>query len=145
MKIVLQRVSKAKCTVDGIITGAINKGYLLLIGFTNGDDPVKNQKAAKKIANLRIFEDENEKMNWDIKRVSGKILAISQFTLYANTNEGNRPSFTEALNPVFAKELYFDFCNQLRTFDLEVAEGIFGAHMDIEFINDGPVTILFEF
>ncbi len=145
MKIILQRVKKAKCTVEGKITGAIEQGYLLLVGYTQGDDIQKNQKAAKKIANLRIFEDENEKMNLDIKKVSGKILAISQFTLYANTNEGNRPSFIEALNPVPAKELYLAFCKELRTYDLEVYEGIFGAHMDIELINDGPVTIQFEF
>ena len=87
MKIVLQRVKKAKCTVDGKITGAIERGYLLLVGYTHGDDPQKNQRAAKKIANLRVFEDENEKMNLDIKKVNGKILAISQFTLYANTND----------------------------------------------------------
>ncbi|HNZ78240.1 MAG TPA: D-aminoacyl-tRNA deacylase [Bacilli bacterium] len=145
MKIVLQRVKKAKCTVDGKITGAIEQGYLLLVGYTHGDDLQKNQRAAKKIANLRIFEDENEKMNLDIKKVNGKILAISQFTLYANTNDGNRPSFIEALHPVPAKELYLDFCKELRTYGLEVYEGIFGAHMDIELINDGPVTIQFEF
>ncbi|MFA5764927.1 MAG: D-aminoacyl-tRNA deacylase [Bacilli bacterium] len=145
MKIVLQRVQKAKCTVDENITGEIKQGYCLLVGYTVGDDEQKNLKAAKKIANLRIFEDENGKMNLDIKKVGGKILAISQFTLYANTNEGNRPSFTDALNPVMANQLYMDFCQQLRTFDLDVAEGIFGAHMDIELINDGPVTIMFEF
>lgn len=145
MKIVLQRVKKAKCTVNEKITGEINQGYLLLVGYTDGDDASKNIKAAKKIANLRVFEDAGGKMNLDIKTVMGQILAVSQFTLYANTSEGNRPSFIDALNPLLAKELYLDFCAQLRTYDLLVAEGIFGAHMDSEFINDGPVTIIFEF
>lgn len=145
MKIVLQRVKKAKCTVNEKITGEINQGYLLLVGYTDGDDASKNIKAAKKIANLRVFEDAGGKMNLDIKTVLGQILAISQFTLYANTNDGNRPSFIEALNPLAAKELYLDFCTQLRTYDLLVAEGVFGAHMDLEFTNDGPVTIIFEF
>ena len=145
MKIVLQRVSRAKCTVDGKITGEIKKGYLLLIGYTNGDNEVLNDKAVKKISNLRIFEDENGKMNLDIKKVGGSILAISQFTLYANTNDGNRPSFTEALNPQEAKKLYLSFCDKLRKNDIFVGEGIFGAHMDIDFLNDGPVTIIFEF
>ena len=93
MKVVLQRVKNAKCTVDGKITGQIECGYLLLVGYTHTDTDEINQKMAKKIANLRIFEDENGKMNLDIKKVNGKILSISQFTLYANTNEGNRPSF----------------------------------------------------
>lgn len=144
MRIVLQRVKNAKCTVDNVITGEINNGYLLLVGYTNGDSINLNKIAAKKIANLRIFEDENGKMNLDIKKVNGKILCISQFTLYANTNDGNRPSFTNALNPVEAKELYLDFCNELRKYELEVKEGIFGAHMNIELFNDGPCTIIFD-
>lgn len=144
MRVVLQRVKNAKCTVDNIVTGEINNGYLLLVGYTNGDSINLNKIAAKKIANLRIFEDENGKMNLDIKKVNGKILCISQFTLYANTNDGNRPSFTKALNPVEAKELYLDFCNELRKYELEVGEGIFGAHMNIELFNDGPCTIIFD-
>lgn len=145
MKVVLQRVKNAKCTVDGKITGQIECGYLLLVGYTHTDTDEINQKMAKKIANLRIFEDENGKMNLDIKKVNGKILSISQFTLYANTNEGNRPSFVNAMNPTLANELYHKFNDHLRNYDLEVGEGIFGAHMEIELFNDGPVTICLEF
>lgn len=145
MRVVLQRVDKAKCTVDGNVTGKINVGYLLLVGYTEGDNEEKNKKAAKKIANLRIFEDENGKMNLSLREVNGSILSISQFTLYANTNDGNRPSFVNALNPILAKELYLKFNEELRTYGYVVEEGIFGAHMDIELLNSGPCTIIYEF
>ena len=145
MRIVLQRVDHASCTVDGKITGQIGKGYMLLVGFTNGDDLSKVQKAAKKIAGLRIFEDDNHKMNLNLETVKGSILSISQFTLYANTNEGNRPSFVEALNPIEAKKLYELFNIELRKYGFVVEEGIFGVHMDIDLLNSGPVTIIYEF
>ena len=145
MRVVLQRVDHASCTVDGKITGKIEKGYMLLVGFTNGDDLTKVQKAAKKIAGLRIFEDENHKMNLNLETVKGSILSISQFTLYANTNEGNRPSFVDALNPTDAIKLYDLFNKELRKYNFVVEEGIFGAHMDIELLNSGPVTIIYEF
>ena len=145
MRVVLQRVDKAKCTVDGNVTGEINVGYLLLVGYTEGDNEEKNKKAAKKIANLRIFEDKNGKMNLSLREVNGSILSISQFTLYANTNDGNRPSFVNALNPILAKELYLKFNEELRTYGYVVEEGIFGAHMDIELLNSGPCTIIYEF
>ena len=145
MRVILQKVSYAKCTVDNVITGQIDKGYLLLIGYTDGDNSGLNKKAAKKIANLRIFNDENDKMNLSLKDVNGNILSISQFTLYANTTKGNRPSFTEALNPELAKELYLEFNQMLREYGFIVEEGIFGAHMDIELLNSGPCTINFEF
>lgn len=145
MRVVLQRVDFASCTVDGKITGKIDLGYLLLVGYTNGDNEEKNKKAAKKIANLRIFEDENGKMNLSLKQVNGSILSISQFTLYANTNDGNRPSFVEALEPNAAKELYLKFNEELRTYGYKVEEGIFGAHMDIQLLNSGPSTIIYEF
>lgn len=145
MKVVLQRVSSASCTVDGKITGSIEKGYLLLVGFTNGDNIDKINLACKKIANLRIFEDENGKMNLSLDKVNGKILSISQFTLYANTNEGNRPSFTNALNPTDASILYDKFNQTLKTYGIDVQTGIFGAHMDIKLLNDGPCTIIYEF
>lgn len=145
MKVVLQRVKNAKCTVDGKITGQIECGYLLLVGYTHTDTDEINQKMAKKIANLRIFEDENGKMNLSIKDVGGNILSISQFTLYANTEKGNRPSFVEALTPDEAKKLYLNFNEELRKYDLEVGEGVFGAHMDISLLNSGPVTIMLEF
>lgn len=145
MKVVLQRVKYASCTVDNKITGEITKGYLLLVGFTNGDDTSKIDKAVKKILGLRIFEDENNKMNLSLKQVEGKILSISQFTLYADTNCGNRPSFVNALNPLEANELYKIFNDKLREQGYTVEEGIFGAHMDIKLLNDGPCTIIYEF
>lgn len=145
MRVTLQRVSRASCTVDGKITGKIDKGYLLLVGFTHTDTKEVVDKAVKKIVNLRIFEDELGKMNLNIHQVNGAILSISQFTLYANTNEGNRPSFTNSMKPYMAKDLYIYFNNKLRENNLKVDEGIFGAHMDIELVNDGPVTINYEF
>lgn len=145
MRVVLQRVTSASCTVDGVITGQIEKGYLLLVGFTNGDDEAKLDKAVKKIGGLRIFEDENGKMNLNLQTVGGNILSISQFTLYANTNDGNRPSFTEAMHPDYAKPLYLKFNEKLRSLGFVVEEGIFGAHMEIKLLNDGPCTIIYEF
>ena len=109
MRVILQRVAHSSCTVDGIVTGKIDKGYLLLVGFTHNDTIKNLEKAVKKISGLRIFEDENHKMNLNLETVKGSILSISQFTLYANTNEGNRPSFVEAMNPTDAKELYLKF------------------------------------
>lgn len=145
MRVLLQRVSKALCTVKHRVTGSIEQGYVLFVGFTTDDDTAKTQKAANRIANLRIFEDENGKMNLNIKQVEGSILSISQFTLYANTNEGNRPSFTASLKPDEALILYYAFNQQLRDLDIHVETGIFGEHMDIELINDGPVTLHLEF
>ncbi len=144
MKVVVQRVKYAKCVVNDKVTGAIQNGYMLLVGYTHTDNDEINQKMAKKIANLRIFEDENEKMNLNIKQVNGKILSISQFTLYGNALEGNRPSFTKAMAPDLAIDLYKKFNDHLREFDLVVEEGIFGEHMEIELLNDGPVTITIE-
>lgn len=145
MRVVLQRVKHASCTVDGKITGQIEAGYLLLVGFTHSDNDSMLDKAARKINNLRVFEDENGKMNLNINAVNGKVLSISQFTLYANTNEGNRPAFVDAAKPDIAKELYLSFNNHLRSYGLVVEEGIFGADMKIELLNDGPCTIIFEF
>ena len=145
MRVVLQRVDYAKCTVNNVITGAIDKGYMLLVGFTHDDNIDKVKKAAKKIAGLRIFEDENQKMNLNLETVKGSILSISQFTLYANTNEGNRPSFVDAMKPDSAKDLYLKFNQELRSYGFKVEEGIFGAHMDIELLNSGPVTIIYDF
>jgi D-tyrosyl-tRNA(Tyr) deacylase len=145
MKVVLQRVKNAKCAVGNQVTGQIKNGYLLLVGFKNGDTAEILPKMVKKIANLRVFEDENGKMNQNLSDVKGEILSISQFTLYADLSKGNRPSFTDALKPDAAKDLYFAFGNQLRSLGIPVAEGIFGAHMDLEFTNDGPVTIIIEY
>lgn len=145
MRVVLQRVDYASSTVDGVVTGAIDKGYMLLVGFTHDDNLEKIKKAAKKIAGLRIFEDENHKMNLNLETVKGAILSISQFTLYANTNEGNRPSFVDAMNPEKAKDLYNLFNQELRSYGFIVETGVFGAHMDINLLNSGPVTIIYEF
>lgn len=145
MRVILQRVAHSSCTVDGVVTGKIDKGYLLLVGFTHNDSIKNLEKAVKKISGLRIFEDENHKMNLNLETVKGSILSISQFTLYANTNEGNRPSFVEAMNPNEAKELYLKFNQMLRDKGFVVEEGIFGAHMEIDLLNDGPVTIIYEF
>ena len=145
MRVLLQRVSEASCTVDGKITGQIKKGFLLFVGFTHSDNDDILVKAVKKISNLRIFEDEAGKMNLNLQTVGGEILSISQFTLYANTNEGNRPSFVDAMKPDEAKRLYLKFNEMLRQNGFNVYEGIFGAHMDIRLLNDGPVTIEYEF
>ena len=145
MRVVLQRVDYASSIVDGVVTGAIDKGYMLLVGFTHDDNLEKIKKAAKKIAGLRIFEDENHKMNLNLETVKGAILSISQFTLYANTNEGNRPSFVDAMNPEKAKDLYDLFNQELRSYGFTVETGVFGAHMDIKLLNSGPVTIIYEF
>lgn len=145
MRVVIQRCKYARCLVDQKITGEINHGLLILVGFTEGDDFDKVKKMAKKIVNLRIFEDENQKMNLSVLNIHGEILSISQFTLYANTTGGNRPSFIESLEPSKAQALYLLFNQELRTYGLKVDEGIFGAHMEIELLNDGPVTINLEF
>ncbi|HBP25584.1 MAG TPA: D-tyrosyl-tRNA(Tyr) deacylase [Acholeplasmatales bacterium] len=145
MKVVLQRVKYAKCTVENQVTGKIDFGYLLLVGFKTGDTAEILPKMVKKIANLRVFEDENGKMNKSLGDVKGGILSISQFTLYADLSGGNRPSFTHALQPDAAKALYLAFGTQLRSLGIPVEEGVFGAHMDLEFTNDGPVTIIIEF
>ena len=144
MRVVVQRVSKASCTIDGEVYSKIDKGYLLLVGFTHTDSMKEVKYLAKKIANLRVFEDENGKMNLSLKTVGGKILSISQFTLYADTKDGNRPAFIKAMNPTDASLLYDAFNNELRTYDIEVLTGIFGADMKIELLNDGPVTIIYD-
>lgn len=144
MRTVIQRVTYASCTVEGKLVNKIDHGYLILVGFTHDDNEEKLKKMAKKIANLRIFEDENQKMNLNIQNINGSILSISQFTLYANTNDGNRPSFTQSMRPDEANILYEKFNNELRTYGINVVSGVFGASMQIELLNDGPVTINLE-
>lgn len=145
MKCVVQRVLDAKCIVEGNITGKIDKGFLVLVGFTIGDTIDDVKKMARKIQGLRIFEDENYKMNLSLKDIGGKILSISQFTLYADASHGYRPSFTEALKGELAKPLYDEFNKVLKNeYNLEVETGIFGADMKLEFINSGPVTIILD-
>ena len=143
MKVVVQRVKKASCTVNGNITGKIDNGLMLLVGFTNGDTIDTISKMALKIVNLRIFDDETGVMNKSVLDINGSILSISQFTLYADTKKGNRPSYINAMNGTEATKLYDMFNEELRKY-LHVETGIFGSDMDIELINNGPVTIILE-
>ena len=144
MKLVVQRVKKAEVKVDGNIIGKIDKGFLVLIGIKVGDTKEQADYLVKKLCNLRVFSDENDKMNLSIKDVKGKLLIVSQFTLYGDCSQGNRPSFIEAARPEEANPLYEYFCNQCELYNIEVQKGIFGADMKVELINDGPVTIIIE-
>ncbi len=144
MKLVVQRVKKAEVKVDGNIVGKIDKGFLVLIGIKVGDTKEQVDYLVKKLCNLRVFSDENDKMNLSIKDIKGKLLIVSQFTLYGDCSQGNRPSFIEAARPEEANPLYEYFCNQCELNDIEVQKGIFGADMKVELINDGPVTIIIE-
>ena len=144
MRVVVQRVKSASCVIDGQLHSEIGNGYLLLVGFTHTDSIKEVKYLAKKIAGLRVFEDENGKMNLSLKAVGGKILSISQFTLYADTKDGNRPAFIKAMNPTEASKLYDLFNEELRTYDIEVLTGVFGADMKISLLNDGPVTIIYD-
>lgn len=143
MRVVLQRSKASKVTIDGKVNGKIDKGYVVLVGFTDGDNTEIVDKMIKKIVNLRVFEDENEKMNLSIQDIGGSILSISQFTLYADAKKGNRPSFINAMNPEEASKLY-DIFNQKLSEILHVETGIFGADMKVEIYNDGPVTIILD-
>ena len=143
MKVVVQRVKKAKCEVDGKITGEIKNGLMLLVGFTEGDNHEIIEKMVQKIVNLRIFDDQNGIMNLSVLDIKGSILSISQFTLYADTKKGNRPSYINAMKGEEATKLYDLFNEELRKY-IKVETGIFGADMDISLINSGPVTIILE-
>jgi D-tyrosyl-tRNA(Tyr) deacylase len=143
MRVVVQRVSSARVKVDHQVIGEIKKGFLLYIGVHEADTIDHAIKLATKIHNLRIFEDEMGKMNLNLKQVSGEILAISQFTLYGDTKGNNRPSFILAARPDHANMLYDKVC-ELLAVDHQVEKGSFGAHMEIESVNDGPVTIIIE-
>ncbi|MFJ7734306.1 D-aminoacyl-tRNA deacylase [Lysinibacillus sp. NPDC097231] len=144
MKVVLQRSQAASVTVDGKVTGAIDGGYVLLVGITHEDTQEDVEYLAKKVVNLRLWEDANGKMNHSILEHGGAILSVSQFTLYGDTKKGNRPSFTSAARPEVAEPLWEAFNNALREHGLQVETGIFGAMMDVALTNDGPVTILLE-
>lgn len=144
MKVILQKVKKASVSVDGKIVGEIDKGYCLLVGVHKESTEVDAKYLAKKIAEARLFEDENEKLNLGLKDVGGSILSISQFTLYADTKKGKRPSFTNAAGAEKANELYNRFNDYLREENIKVETGIFQTMMEVNIINDGPVTIIYE-
>ena len=145
MRIVVQRCSRAEVRIDGRTVGQIGQGFMLLVGITENDTKAEAELLAKKIAQLRVFEDSEGKMNLAIRDVGGAILSISQFTLYADCRKGNRPSFIRAARPEQASPLYDYFNETLRTtYGLTVETGRFGADMKVDFINDGPVTILLD-
>jgi D-tyrosyl-tRNA(Tyr) deacylase len=142
MKIVLQRVKEAEVVVDGRTVGKIGRGLLLLIGFEKGDTEEGFPKIAEKIVNLRIFDDEEGKMNLSLLDLKLEILAVSNFTLAGDTRKGRRPSFDKAERPDRALELYKKFVGELKKFGVKVEEGVFGARMEVKLVNDGPVTFI---
>ena len=143
MKAVIQRVTRARVTVEGEITGEIGQGFLVLLGVMQGDTEEEMKLLAKKVSEIRIFEDENQKMNLSIDKIDGEILVVSQFTLCADVSHGRRPSFINSAPPAVANELYEKFCTELSALGVKkVAKGIFGADMAVELLNDGPVTII---
>ena len=144
MRTLIQRVTSASVKVDGKIVGKIGKGFLIFLGVYEEDTEEKIEKLTKKIVNLRIFNDENDKMNLSIKDVKGEILLISQFTLCADTRKGNRPSFVSAKNPKDANMIYEKTIENIKNENIVVEKGIFGADMKVELLNDGPVTILLD-
>lgn len=144
MRAVIQRVSEATVAVDGQVVGAIGQGLVVLLGVTLTDTVQDVSYLAEKIANLRIFEDEDGKMNRSVQEVAGEILSISQFTLYGDCSKGRRPSFTEAAKPEVAQTLYDAFNKALAIYGLKVAKGQFQAHMMVSLVNDGPVTMILD-
>ena len=144
MRIVLQRVSRARVTVEGRVTGEIGPGLLLLVGFTAGDGEEALRWMAEKVVGLRVFQDEEGKMNRSVEEVGGGLLVVSQFTLYGDARKGRRPSFVDAARPEAAIPLYERFVEMLRATDLPVGTGEFGAMMEVELVNDGPVTLVLE-
>ncbi|WP_203268529.1 D-aminoacyl-tRNA deacylase [Streptococcus uberis] len=143
MKIVIQRVSEASVAIEGEIVGAIQKGLLLLVGFGPEDGQEDVDYAVRKITQMRIFSDAEDKMNLSLLDIKGSILSISQFTLFANTKKGNRPAFTEAAKPEMAGQLYEQFNQALSAF-CPLERGVFGADMKVSLVNDGPVTIILD-
>ena len=145
MKAVIQRVSEASVTVNGTVVGVIQKGFLVLLGVMDGDTEADADVLAGKVARLRVFTDENDKMNLSVTDVDGEVLCVSQFTLCADVKKGNRPSFTPSAPPAEAQRLYEYFTRRLLAEGVKnVERGVFGAHMEVRLLNDGPVTILFD-
>lgn len=144
MRAVLQRVARAEVSVNGERVASIGRGYLVLLGVTHTDDESDARYIADKIASLRLFEDEAGKINLGITNIGGEVLVVSQFTLYADCRKGRRPSFTDAAPPEMADRLYQRVAEMLREAGLPVQTGVFGAHMQVALVNDGPVTILLD-
>lgn len=144
MRVLVQRCDKALVRVNDNVVGSINKGLMILVGFTEGDNFDAIKYMADKVVNLRVFDDENGIMNKSLLDKSFSILSVSQFTLYGDASKGRRPSYVNALNGSLAKPLYDKFNEELRKYGVEVETGIFGADMKVELINDGPVTIMLE-
>ena len=144
MKLVIQRVNYAKVRVEGKVVGEIGKGYLVFLGVAKGDTKIMVDKYVDKLSKLRIFDDENDKINLSIQNVGGSVLVVSQFTLYADCKKGNRPSFISAAGPDEANELYEYFISKCKEVIGETQSGIFGADMKVELENDGPFTILWD-
>ena len=144
MRALLQRVSRASVTVDGRVVGRIGRGFVVLLGVTHADGRAEAEWVASKVAGLRVFEDDAGKMNLSLSDVGGELLVVSQFTLYGDARKGRRPSFTDAAAPAHAEPLVDLFVELLREAGFNVATGVFGAQMDVEIHNDGPVTLLIE-
>ena len=144
MRVVVQRVKHASVTINGTVNGKINNGFLVLLGIQSTDSEQDVDYLVKKVTNLRIFSDENDKMSLSLKDVNGELLIVSQFTLYANCKEGNRPSFVEAAKPDVAIPLYEYFVSECKKIIPVVETGIFGADMKVDLLNDGPVTIIMD-
>lgn len=144
MKLVVQRVKHAHVDVDGKTIGKIKEGLMVLLGVGSNDSEKNADLLLKKLLNLRIFRDENDKMNLSVQDINGELLIISQFTLYADTRKGNRPSFINAASPDMANRLYEYFIEKARKAGIKVQTGSFGAHMEVSLLNDGPVTIILE-
>jgi len=144
MRVLLQRVSRASVAVDGEECGSVDRGFVAFVGVTHGDAAAAARKLAAKTARLRVFADDAGLMNLALGDVGGAVLAVSQFTLYADTRRGNRPSFTDAAAPELGEELYTTYVEALRAEGVPVETGMFGTHMQVDLVNDGPVTILLE-
>ena len=144
MKVLIQRVKKASVKINGELYSLIDKGILALVGIEKGDTLEQVQKSAKKIVGLRIFPDENDKMNRSLVDIQGEMLIVSQFTLCGDCKKGTRPSFDKSAAPDIANKLYEDFVKEIQNYGIKTETGVFGAMMDVELINDGPVTFMLE-
>ena len=144
MKVLIQRVKEASVSIDGKLYSSIKQGILALVGIEKGDTTEEIQKMAKKLVNLRIFSDENDKMNKSILDIKGEMLIVSQFTLCGNCKKGTRPSFDNSAQPDVAKKLYETFINEVKNYGINTQTGVFGAMMDVALINDGPVTFMLD-